>query len=180
MVRNIDRFVEAFKDYPDCYTIIGGAACDILMSDAGVDFRATKDIDMILIIEDGKMDSFAETFWNFIKNGQYKCGWKNNPDVHFYRFTEPKDGYPIQIELFSRMPSYVLTVPSGIVPIHISDEISSLSAILLNDDYYNFMKQGRKNIAGLSILDVEHIIPFKMYAWLDLLKTKNAGGHVND
>ena len=34
MVVGIDSFIENFKDYPDCYTIIGGAACDILMTEA--------------------------------------------------------------------------------------------------------------------------------------------------
>ncbi|MBR6061049.1 MAG: hypothetical protein IKP67_03140 [Spirochaetales bacterium] len=46
MVAGLERFIEKFKDYTDCYTIIGGTACDILMSDVGVAFRATKDIDM--------------------------------------------------------------------------------------------------------------------------------------
>ncbi|MFR5881536.1 MAG: hypothetical protein ACLUEQ_12415 [Cloacibacillus evryensis] len=31
--------------------LIGGMACDLLMSDAGLDFRRTKDIDMVLIVE---------------------------------------------------------------------------------------------------------------------------------
>ena len=41
MVVGIDRFIEKFKDYPDCYTIIGGAACDILLTEADIEFRAT-------------------------------------------------------------------------------------------------------------------------------------------
>ncbi len=44
MVEGIERFVQKFKDYSDCYTIIGGTACDILMTEADIDFRATKDI----------------------------------------------------------------------------------------------------------------------------------------
>ena len=45
-VAGLDSFREKFRDYPDCYTIIGGTACDILMSKADMVFRATKDIDM--------------------------------------------------------------------------------------------------------------------------------------
>ena len=52
MVPGIDSFREKFKDYTDYYTIIGGTACDILLSEADLPFRATKDIDMILIMED--------------------------------------------------------------------------------------------------------------------------------
>ena len=34
MVKGMESFIEKFRDYTDCYTVIGGAACDILMSDA--------------------------------------------------------------------------------------------------------------------------------------------------
>lgn len=179
MVVGMELFRDKLKGFEDCYTVIGGAACDILMSEADIDFRLTKDIDMILILEDKKAE-FAKTFWEFIKEGEYKCGWKNSDEMHFYRFTEPKAGYPVMIELFSRKPGYHLDVEEGIIPIHIDDDTSSLSAILLNDDFYNFMLEGRKIIAGVSVLAENYIIPFKMYAWLDLKRRKEAGEHVNE
>lgn len=179
MVVGMELFRDKLKGFEDCYTVIGGAACDILMSEADIDFRLTKDIDMILILEDKKAE-FAKTFWEFIKEGEYKCGWKNSDEMHFYRFTEPKSGYPVMIELFSRKPGYHLDVEEGIIPIHIDDDTSSLSAILLNDDFYNFMLEGRKSVAGVSVLAESYIIPFKMYAWLDLKRRKEAGEHVNE
>lgn len=179
MVSGIESFREAFKDYADCYTIIGGAACDILMSEADIEFRATKDIDMILIIED-RFPGFAEVFWKYIAEGGYQCGWKNSNDVHFYRFTEPEPGYPAQIELFSRKPDYHLEFENGIIPVHISEDISSLSAILLNDDFYQFMMKGRTVIDAICVLEAEYLIPFKMYAWLDLTERKKRGEHVNE
>lgn len=179
MVVGMELFRDKLKGFEDCYTVIGGAACDILMSEADIDFRLTKDIDMILILEDKKAE-FAKTFWEFIKEGEYKCGWKNSDEMHFYRFTEPKSGYPVMIELFSRKPGYHLDVEEGIIPIHIDDNTSSLSAILLNDDFYNFMLEGRKIVAGVSVLAENYIIPFKMYAWLDLKRRKEAGEHVNE
>lgn len=179
MVVGMELFRDKLKGFEDCYTVIGGAACDILMSEADIDFRLTKDIDMILILEDKKAE-FAKTFWEFIKEGEYKCGWKNSDEMHFYRFTEPKAGYPVMIELFSRKPGYHLDVEEGIIPIHIDDDTSSLSAILLNDDFYNFMLEGRKIIAGVSVLAENYIIPFKMYAWLDLKRRKEDGEHVNE
>ena len=179
MVVGMELFRDKLKGFEDCYTVIGGAACDILMSEADIDFRLTKDIDMILILEDKKAE-FAKTFWEFIKEGEYKCGWKNSDEMHFYRFTEPKAGYPVMIELFSRKPGYHLDVEEGIIPIHIDDDTSSLSAILLNDDFYEFMLKGRKIIAGVSVLAENYIIPFKMYAWLDLKRRKEDGEHVNE
>lgn len=177
-VTGINLFRDKFKNYTDCYTIIGGTACDILMTDADLDFRATRDIDMIILFEDRYQD-FAKIFWEFVKEGGYRCGWKNSDDVHFYRFTEPTPGYPSQIELFSRKPDYHLASVSEIIPVHISDDISSLSAIMLNDDFYEFMINGRKTVDGLSVLSAEYIIPFKMFAWLNLKDKKAEGEHVN-
>ena len=179
MVAGIDSFRDKFRGFEDCYTVIGGAACDILMSEADIDFRLTKDIDMILILED-KKEEFAKTFWEYIKEGKYKCGWKNSDKMHFYRFIEPIDGYPVMIELFSRKPGYNLEVEEGIIPIHIDDDTSSLSAILLNDDFYDFMLKGRRVVDGISVLGADYIIPFKMYAWVDLKRRKSKGEHVNE
>ena len=161
------------------HLLFGGAACDILMSEQDVEFRATHDIDMILILEDKKKE-FSSVFWKYIKEGGYRCGWKTSDDVHFYRFTEPKTGYPSQIELFSRRQDYHLEVEQGIIPIHIDDDTSSLSAILLNDDYYNFMMEGRKVVNDIPVLAAEYLIPFKMYAWLDLTSRKARGEFVKE
>lgn len=179
MVAGIESFRKKFRDFSDCYTVIGGASCDILMEEADLDFRATKDIDLILILED-KSEEFVRIFWEYIKEGKYRCGWRNSQNVHFYRFTEPTEGYPVQIELFSRNPGYHLEIPQGIIPVHISDEVLSLSAILLNDEYYEFMQRGRRNIDGIAVLEAEYLIPFKMFAWLDLTRRKDSGEHVNE
>lgn len=44
MVRGIESFREWFRGYEEQYAIIGGTACDLLMTDRGLDFRATKEI----------------------------------------------------------------------------------------------------------------------------------------
>ena len=59
--------------------------------------------------------------------------------------------------------------------IHVSDEISSLSAILLNDDYYQFMVAGKRVIDGISVLDEKYLIPFKAKAWCELIERKKQG-----
>lgn len=59
------------------------------------------------------------------------------------------------------------------------EDTSSLSAILLNDDFYNFMLQGRAVVDGISVLRAEYLIPFKMFAWLDLKNKKQNGEHVD-
>ena len=61
----------------------------------------------------------------------------------------------------------------------IDDDISSLSAILLNDEYYEFLKQGRIVADGVSVLKASYLIPFKAKAWIDLTYRKSLGEQVD-
>ena len=49
--QGIDTFRKYFADYEEQYVLIGGAACDILFESNEVNFRATRDLDMVLIVE---------------------------------------------------------------------------------------------------------------------------------
>lgn len=175
-MRGLDKFKEYFSKYDNYYVLIGGTACTILFDDAGLDFRATKDIDMVLIIEMVDI-SFGEVFWRFVKDGEYKNVYSGIENRNFYRFDKPENPeFPQMVELFAREPDgFEVADGYHLIPLHISDEIASLSAILLNDDYYNFLLEGRKNIDGLSVLDELRLIPFKAKAWCELTDRHNAG-----
>lgn len=181
MVVGFESFREHFKGYENCYVIIGGTACEILMSEADLDFRATKDIDMVILIED-RLKEFAIVFWNYVKAGGYKYGWKGSEKLHFYRFTEPQvRNYPSMIELFSTRPSFQFGHPEvHLTPLHVSDDVSSLSAIMLDDNYYQPMLEGRRILNGISVLDTAYLILFKAKAWVDLTRRKQDGFPVND
>lgn len=181
MVNGMQLFREHFSEYQAQYTLIGGMACDLLMSEAGLDFRITQDIDMVLIVE-ALTDSFVRAFWQFIEDGGYENRLRSNNKPEFFRFQNPQNSaYPKMIELFSRPQAGVqLQYEGHLTPLHVSDDIASLSAILLNDDYYRFLLQGRKESDNVTVLDAFHIIPLKMKAWLDLTLQKSKGEHVND
>jgi len=51
MVKGLEKFRQHFRSFPGQYVLIGGAACDLLMEEAGLEFRATKDLDIVLIVE---------------------------------------------------------------------------------------------------------------------------------
>jgi len=51
MVKGLDLFREHFRSYADRYVLIGGAACELALGEAGLDFRATKDLDIVLCLE---------------------------------------------------------------------------------------------------------------------------------
>lgn len=180
MVAGIESFREWFKGNEEQYTIIGGTACDVLMTEAGMDFRATKDIDLVIIVEavDAK---FGKKFWEYVKKAGYQNCNKSMGVPQFYRFTHPiSEDYPVMIELFSRrLDKIILPEDAVLTPLPIDDDISSLSAILLNDEYYEFMKQGKTMVEGIAILDTAYLIPFKAKAWLDLSDRKEAGEHVD-
>jgi len=48
MVNGLERFRKHFAPYTDQYILIGGTACTVIMQEAGLDFRATKDLDIVL------------------------------------------------------------------------------------------------------------------------------------
>src|SRR5690554_5101073 len=180
MVHGLEKFKEYFKDYTNHYVLIGGTACEILLNDLGVSFRATKDLDIVLIIE--VLDiSFGKVFWKFIEDGGYKVREKNEGENQFYRFKNPKNSsFPKMIELFSKQPLNVnIRFNTWITPIHVDDSVISLSAILLSDEYYELLLKEKRMIDGCSILGIETIILFKMKAWLDLKKRRDSGESVD-
>lgn len=176
MIQGLESFKNWFEGYEDCYTIIGGTACDLIMSEVGQNFRATKDIDLVLIVEAITPD-FCIKFWEYIDAGGYEHRSKSTGKQQFYRFTHPSDiTFPAMIELFSRKSDIIkLNDDATITPISISESIASLSAILLDDNYYQFLREGKNIVDNISILNVTHIIPFKMKAWLDLIEQKKNG-----
>ena len=180
MVTGIDSFREWFKGYENHYVIIGGTACDILMSEGGLLFRATKDIDMVLMVEAIDLE-FGKKIWDYIKEAGYRSCNRSSGNPQFYRFSYPRsDKYPAMIELFARKLDIIkLPEDAVLTPLPLDDELSSLSAILLDKDYYNFMKNGKVIVDGVSVLEPMHIIPFKAKAWLDLTNRKNNGEHVD-
>ena len=51
MVRGLTTFREHFIDYKEQYVLIGGAASSEILSQSGLTFRATRDLDIVLIVE---------------------------------------------------------------------------------------------------------------------------------
>lgn len=178
MVKGIDTFRRYFAEYEEQYVLIGGAACDIAFESNDTAFRATRDLDMVLIVE-ALTPKFGEKFWEFIQDGGYRNKSTNGQKPQFYRFDKPEnDAYPKMIELFCRS-NFELREMTGITPIHIDDEVSSLSAILLNDDYYRILLEGKMVRNGLSVLRPEYLILFKAKAFLDLKQRKDRGEAVD-
>lgn len=181
MVKGLDYFKEHFADYGDRYVLIGGTACMLVMEEVGIDFRATKDLDIVLYVE--ALDSdFVSHFWKFVRTGGYQNKQRSTGKEIFYRFSSPSNREsPAMLELFSRVPKTMqLREGSHLTPIPVTEAITSLSAILLDEDYYRFIHAGKQIIRNLSVIGAGHLIPLKARAWIDLMDRKSAGASIDE
>lgn len=181
MVRGLAVFKEYFKEYADNYIIIGGTACDVIIDNAGFDARATKDIDIVLIVE-ALSKEFVLQFWQFIVDGKYQQTEKNADERKYYRFMKPENkNFPFQIELFSRIPDLMdLEGTPHLTPIPVEDNLSSLSAILMNEEYYKFTIDNSTEENSVHIANHETLICLKAKAFLDLVERKSEGQKIDD
>lgn len=180
MVRGLDIFREFFAPHSGEYVLIGGTAASLAMEEAGLEFRSTKDLDIVLYVEAVGPD-FGKAFWSFVEAGGYEIRESSAGKPIFYRFQKPSaENFPVMLELFSRAPSGIeLAAGSHLTPIPLDEKISSLSAILLDDDYYRFVMNQRKESGGLSWVGAECLIPLKAKAWLDLRERRESGENVD-
>jgi hypothetical protein len=82
--------------------------------------------------------------------------------------------------LFSRQPD-VLQVAEGshLTPLPVEEDISSLSAILLDNHYYDFIRAGRQESDGLPMVGAAQLIALKARAWLDLSERASRGEQID-
>lgn len=183
-MEGLKKFREAFEAYSDNYVIIGGTACEITMQGTVVRPRATHDIDMVMIVENMTPD-FARRFWDFVKEANYRPEKRRQIEeepakYELYRFLDGNSGYPEMIELLSRHPD-VLGEPKDLViePLPIDGDVSSLSAIIMDDDFYHFTINHSQLTDGVRHADSAALICLKTHAYLNLLQDKADGKHVN-
>ncbi len=107
------------------------------MKEEDLEFRATKDLDLVLCVEAIKTE-FVQHFWDFINAGGYQFRKKDTGKAHLYRFDKPtKPGFPYMLELLSRQPDLLDDAKLGyITPMASDEKIVSLSAIILDKEYY--------------------------------------------
>lgn len=182
MVKGLEKFKEHFVGFEDNYVIIGGTACDIALRDTDMRPRATDDIDMILVIE--KMTpEFALRFWEFIALGGYTTRERKRADkepvTELFRFGNPINGFPVQIELLSKHPD-VLGEPTDfyLTPIPVGEKIPSLSAILLDEEYYHQTIDGSIIEDGIRIANPLSLLCLKVKAFLNLTEEKKTNPNV--
>ncbi len=176
----IRYFCDYFSPYQQSYVLIGGAACATWYKDYTPGFRTTRDLDIVLILEQLHPD-FVEHFLQFVNQSGYKQWEKYTPSGEakkvMYRFISPADtNAPEQLELLSRkgnIPS--LDESCTVAPVKSKDEYTGLSCIVLDDDYYHFLTQHVNRVNNLSLLSVPALIMLKIRAYLNLKEQYTSG-----
>lgn len=85
-VNGLDAFANAMLEHAGEYVLIGGSACSILFALEGRPFRATKDLDIVILTDAGP-SGFARDFWNFIKRNGYNSWKRADGTCSYYRFS---------------------------------------------------------------------------------------------
>lgn len=177
-------FAEYFKAYQKDYIVIGGLATAMVMNDLGFLSRATKDIDLVVVSKNN--EAFIKALLQFIHHGQYKTKERtDNPDRHnlFRFFDSPDLDYPEQIELFAiHDEDSAIIRDATIIPVDTPKFYPYLSAILLNQDYFELLIHHTNVIDGLHVATPSALIPLKMHAYNNLVSSRkgDAKKHLND
>ena len=183
IVDGIGIFEKTFSKYKDSFVIVGGAACRATLSDGRYTPRKTKDIDMVLVLENLDND-FIDAFWSFVKAGNYKCATRKDTDGRkkyvLYSFYDSLPEYPAQIELLSKPVSGLSNPEEHHIEAIMLDDASYLSAIILEPDYYSYLISHTEERNGLRYASVDSLICLKVLAYLNLREDKKSGMHVND
>lgn len=134
---------------------------------------------MILVVE-AVTEDFIAHFWEFIKLGKYERN-EQSEERQYYRFINPEtEDFPVQVELFSRTPDIIKPVDAARFTVIPTDEdLSSLSAILMDDDYYTFTLDHTEEVDGLHRADELALICLKAKAFFDLGQRKKEGQKID-
>ena len=178
MIAGFDRFEKAFVPHRDAFILIGGTAVQMVLgqyeTDKGVANRArvTHDIDL-LVVTDRLSAEFTAAFRKFIADGRYDCYFaKERP--HYYRFLNPKDSaYPAKLELLSHS---LLAFPGIRYTPLVVERDESMSAMVLDEDLYQYALAHCDERHGFRCLAPEALIVFKSVAYLNLMSEFEATG----
>ena len=180
MVNGIEIFRKTFQQFTGDLTLIGGAACDEWFTSLGLQFRATRDLDIVVMVEELK-PAFIAAMRAFVAEGQYEISERSEGVPILYRFSKPaRKEFPYTLELFSRnRENFELAEGQKAIPISTQLGKHSLSALLLDDDYYHLIQNHHDVRDGLWVANATSLIPLKAHAWRNLTTLKADGESVD-
>ncbi len=177
MIAKIQRFCSFFSEHKDCYALLGGAACSVWYMNRRPHFRPTKDVDVVLLIEALSQNaSFMERFHEFIERYAYhgeSCGLNEQGHLRMFRLLTDHPEVPAQIEILSRKGDIPLLPPHRhTAPLIIENRHTYLSCILMDDEYYHFLRHHVTLREGIPVPTKASLIALKIKAYLNLREVR--------
>lgn len=169
----LSHFQDYCKDLDDNYVVVGGFAT-IMLLDKELEGhgKATFDIDLVLLTNSSV--EMAQRIKSYITEGEYKIQVGEKDQYKYYRFIEPqKENFAKEIELFASNENELdLTDSQRIIPVDPEEGLYSLSAIMLDPEYFNMIKNNVDKSGQAPCTNTQATIMLKMSAFYDL---KNRG-----
>ncbi len=178
-VRGLDNFKSFFSGFEEDFVIIGGTAASVFMGDAELDFRPTKDIDLVILGNPTK--AIAARIVEYVKLAEYEIKQSSDGKPTYYRFSKPKsDDFPHMLEVFaSNTNELELAVGQHIIPVPADDE-NKLSAILLDNVYFNLVKENSiLSSEGYRIINNVGNICMKAKAFREMTERASHGASID-
>lgn len=178
-VHGLKHFTDFFTPLSDHYVIIGGIATNYFLRANDLLTRRTKDIDLVVLANSNQL--FADKLRDYVTQGRYQIEADSTGKKRNYRFRNPEEAlYPRQIEVFSTAPlELVLNADQRIVPFVTSPGLESLSAILMDADYFALVKSTNTIQDGVPLLSSNGLIPLKVRAFIDLDSRRKKGERID-
>jgi len=175
-----DHFIGSLAGFEDQFVVIGGGAAAILMDEQNLEFRPTKDVDLVLLTNDSP--ELNAKISEYVQLGKYAIREATKGSPRYYRFRDPENkDCPVMIEIFARNERQIeLRDGQYIIPVQ-NDAIAQISAILLDEEYFALIKANRVQMkSGASVINAVANICLKARAHRELSERKAKGEPVDE
>jgi len=165
----LSHFEMHFRELKDQYVIVGGFATLMLLDrELPNHGKATHDIDLVLLTSTST--EMVDKIKVYVREGEYTIQKGQQGRYQYYRFIEPQiEGYAKEIELFAAEEHDIeLDEGQRIIPIDPEEGRYSLSAIMLDREYFDMIKSNIEEIEGIPYSNTLATMLLKMSAVYDL------------
>ncbi len=165
----LNHFEEYFKDFRESYVVVGGFATLMLLEKQLEGHgKVTQDIDLVLLTTASV--EMAQKIKSYVTEGEYIIQKGQKDNFSYYRFVNPTvENFAKEIELFAVNDlSLVLDEGQRIIPIDPEEGLYSLSAIMLDNEYFEMIKNNIDNSNRVPCTNTLATIMLKISAFYDL------------
>lgn len=171
----LSHFQEYCKEFDEHYVVVGGFATVMLLDEELGEGhgKATFDIDLVLLTNNSV--ELSQRIKQYITDGKYDIQVGEKDRYKYYRFNNPKEeNFAKEIELFASNENKLeLDDKQRILPIDPEEGLYSLSAIMLDPEYFEMIKSNINKSTEAPCTNTQATIMLKMSAFYDLKKRED-------